>query len=274
MLVTKADGNVEAFKASKLRSSLQRAGANKDEVDEIVREIEKTIEEGMTTGKIYRRAFKMLRDSTRPVAARYSLRRALFGLGPTGFPFEDFLTRLFEIEGYTVRTRQTIKGKCATHEVDLVAFTTEESFVTEAKFHMRPGVKSDLQVVLYSYARFLDIQQQPSCSADKCGIDSLYVVTNTKFTHTAIKYAECTGLKLLSWNYPKGGTLQDRIERLRLYPVSVLSSLSNKDKQNLLTSGTILCRDLVKNPRILQQQGISEKKMQAVITEARQLCAG
>ena len=227
----------------------------------------------MTTGEIYRMAFQKLRDDERPVAARYSLRRALFGLGPTGFPFEDFLARLFEAEGYTVRTRQLIKGKCATHEIDLSAFTDTESFVAEAKFHMRPGVKSDLQVVLYSYARYLDLQQRPSCAIDKCGIDSLYVVTNTKFTHSAIKYAECSGLKLLSWNYPKENNLQDRVERAKLYPITVLSALTTKEKQNLLVSGVILCSEIVKKPRVLEQIGIKENKIQAVISEARQLCS-
>jgi len=156
--------------------------------------------------------------------------------------------------------------------VDLAAFTTDTSFVAEAKFHMRPGIKSDLQVVLYSYARYQDLQQFPSCAADKCGIDALLVVTNTKFTRAAIKYAECSGLSLLSWNYPKGKTLQDRIEEAHVYPITVLSSLSNKNKQDMLASGAILCRDIDKNPSILEQYRIPEKKIQAVLTEARQLC--
>jgi len=272
MLVTKADGSTEEFRPQKLKNSLRRAGAKKGEIGRIVEEVMRTMTEGMTTGEIYRKAFSMLQKSEYGAAARYSLRRALFGLGPTGFPFEDFLTKLFEEEGLTVKTRQIIKGKCATHEVDIAAFNDMGSFVAEAKFHSHPGIKSDLQTILYSYARYIDLQQRPSCAADKCGIDALHVVTNTKFTKAAIKYAECTGLTLLSWNYPKGATLQDRIEAQNLYPVTVLRGLSNKQKQNLLSSGVILCRDLVGSPRVLQRIGLAKQKAGTVLTEARQLC--
>jgi len=272
MLITKANGDVEEFQSKKLMHSLRRAGAREEEVDAIVAHIESVMEDKMPTGKIYQEAFEMLQRSAQPVASRYSLRRALFGLGPTGFPFEDFLTRLFTEEGYEVRTRQVIEGKCATHEVDLAAFKKTDSFIAEAKFHMRPGIKSDLQTVLYSYARYLDLQERRSCADDTCGITSLFVITNTKFTHTATKYAECVGLKLLSWNYPKNATLQDRIEELNLFPITALTTLSNAHKQNLLTANIILCRDLLQNPEVLKQHNISEKKAQIILTEARELC--
>lgn len=272
MLITKADGTEEEFKPNKLRNSLRRSGAGKDEIEDIVRNITDSLTPGMTTGEIYRRAFDMLQTSMKPTAARYSLRRALFGLGPTGFPFEDFLMRLFEREGYDVRARQVITGTCATHEVDLAAFREDSSFVAEAKFHMRPGIKSDLQVALYSYARFLDLRDHPVCGEDTCGIESLYVITNTKFTSSAEKYAECVGLNLLSWAYPHDGTLQDRIEKAGLYPITVLSALSNKDKQNLLAAGAILCSDILKNPGTLERHGISSKRVQAAVEEAEMLC--
>lgn len=273
MLITKADGTVEEFNAHKLEHSLRRAGAHDNEVKEIVRKIEGALKEGMTTGEIYHHAFNLLRRDQKTTAARYSLRRALFDLGPTGFPFEDFLGRLFTEEGYTVKVGQIIQGKCALHEIDLSAFNHGESFVAEAKFHARPGIKSDLQVVLYSYARFLDLQQRPICVEDKCGIDSLLVVTNTKFTHTAINYAKCTGLKLLSWSYPKGATLQERVEKARLYPITALSALSVADKRMLLTSNIILCRDMLNDPQILNKFNIKQTKVNAALEEARQLCA-
>jgi len=272
MLITKADGTQEPFKPQKLRNSLRRAGARKEEVSDIVARIQKTLTEGMQTQAIYRKAFEMLRESTQPAAAKYSLRRALFGLGPTGFPFEDFLSELYTREGYTTRTRLTIKGKCVPHEIDLAAYTTAHSFVAEAKFHMRPGIKSDLQTVLYSYARYLDLKTHPVCNEDSCGINDLVIVTNTKFTRSAIRYAECTGLKLLSWNYPKKDHLQHRIEAAGIYPVTVLSELSSKKKQILIEAGVILCRDLVADPEKLKVTGISGKRMHAVIEEARQLC--
>ena len=203
MYITKADGTRELFNQKKLEISLKRAGAKPSEVQSIVREIESILVDGMETQKIYKRAFELLRESEQPVAAKYSLRRAVLNLGPTGFPFEDFLARIFEAEGYTTKRRLLLKGKCATHEIDLATYSPTHTFVAEAKFHARPGIKSDLQVAMYSYARLLDLQSKQVCKDDVCGIVSLYVITNTKFTTAAIKYATCAGITLIDWDYPK-----------------------------------------------------------------------
>ncbi len=272
VLVTKADGTQEAFKKQKLRNSLRRAGATKEEIATVISSVEAELYDGMKTQAIYRRAFELLRKNEDPAAARYSMRRALFNLGPTGFPFEDFLAKLFQAEGYTTQTRVNLKGKCATHELDVAAYKQTDSFVVEAKFHSRPGVKSDLQVALYSYARLLDLKEQRICSDDVCGITDLLLVTNTKFTSTAVSYAECAGLSLLSWSYPKGNSLHDRIERSGIYPVTALPALNQSQKRYLLENGVILCRELIQKPQLLKELGLSSKKVNTVLTQARQLC--
>ena len=131
--ITKADGTTEAFKPKKLKQSLHRAGATKEEVRNILRKIEKDLYDGIKTQAIYRKAFTYLRTSEAPLAARYSLRRALFGLGPTGFPFEDFLARVFQANGYKTKTRLILKGKCVEHEIDVVSRSTSgnRTFDTE-----------------------------------------------------------------------------------------------------------------------------------------------
>jgi ATP cone domain len=201
--ITKADGSTEYFKVEKLRRSLRRSGATPAEVNEIVAQIMQEVYDGMPTQEIYRRAFSLLRQREAPIAARYSLRRALFGLGPTGFPFERFLDRLFTKEGYSVETGIILRGKCASHEIDVAAYNQSHSFVGEAKFHARPGIKTDLQVAMYSYARLLDLKGASICQADVCGVTEFWLITNTKFTSAALDYANCVGIKLLSWDYPK-----------------------------------------------------------------------
>lgn len=269
--VTKADGTKEPFHAEKLRSSLHRAGADQGEIQKILEHIESVLHDGITTQEIYRFAFELLRESEAPTRARYSLRRALFGLGPTGFPFEDFLARLFEKEGYTTKTRIILQGHCAEHELDVAAYKEGHSFVAEAKFHSSPGVKSDLQVVLYSFARLHDLREARICSEDFCGIKELMVVTNTKFTTTAEKYAACSGLTLLSWDYPKENNLHDRIQKARLYPVSVLQSLSATQKRALIDRGVIVCGDIIKKPHLLRYAHISPKRIEQVMAEATAL---
>src|SRR5690606_31437663 len=173
-----------------------------------------------------------------------------FGLGPTGFPFETFLGKLFSKQGYDTRTGIIIQGRCALHEIDLAAFKSDHAFIAEAKFHSRPGIKSDLQVAMYSYARLLDLSEQKICNEDICGVKNLKVITNTKFTKAAIDYASCVGVELLSWDYPKKGNLYQMIEEYKLYPVTVLRGLSASHKQSLLLQGVVLCEDLIRQPQV------------------------
>ena len=274
VLVTKADGTTEEFVEDKLRRSLRRAGAGREDIQDVVEHINAILRDGIKTQEIYSKAFEHLRNIEQPSAARYSLRRALFSLGPTGFPFEDFLAKLFAAEGYQTQTRMKINGRCVEHEIDVAAFNKDQSFVAEAKFHSRPGIKSDLQVVMYSYARKLDLEGKRSCPGDQCGISEFMIVTNTKFTHTAEHYAECVGLTLLSWDYPKDNNLHDRIQNARVYPISVLSNLSLAQKRALIQRGVIICRDIIDKPHVLRHAHLSTKKTEAVLSEARQLCTG
>ncbi len=270
--VLKADGNLEPYDERKLKRSLERAGATKHEISSIAKKITEILHEGIRTQEIYRHAFELLRDSETPIAARYSLRRALFGLGPTGFPFEDFLARLFETEGYQTRTRVTLEGKCAEHELDVAAYKPDHSFVVEAKFHARPGIKSDLQVAMYSFARLMDLKEQRICDQDNCGITELCVVTNTKFTSTAERYAECAGLNLLSWDYPQHRSLQERIQVSGLYPITVLQSLSQSQKRMLIERGVIVCKDILQKPRLLRHIHVSQKRQERILSEAETIC--
>jgi hypothetical protein len=270
--IVKADGTSEYFKVEKLRRSLRRAGATADEVNSIVGEITSEIYDGIQTQEIYRRAFTLLRASEVAIAARYSLRRALLSLGPTGFPFEKFLGRLFEKHGYKTRTGITIQGHCAPHEIDIAAYNETHSFVGEAKFHARPGVKTDLQVAMYSYARLLDLQGNKICDDSICGIKEFWLITNTKFTHTAEQYGECVGLKLLSWDYPKRDNLHDRIQRAGIYPITALQSLSMSQIATLIDYNIIICKDLVDNPSVLRHLHLSARKQESVMQEAFRIC--
>lgn len=270
--ITKADGTVEFFKVEKLRRSLRRAGAGPEEINAVVAEVNNTLYDGVQTQEIYRHAFALLRQSKPPAAARYSLRRALFNLGPTGFPFEKFLARLFQEIGYQTKTGITIQGKCASHEIDIAAYNEDHSFVGEAKFHSRPGVKSDLQVAMYSYARLLDLAAQKICHEDICGIKEFWLITNTKFTSTARDYGNCVGLKMLSWDYPKKDNLHDRIQRAGIYPVTVLQNISAAQAETLIARDILLCKDILAHEAVLGHLHLSKRKRETLMQEVRSLC--
>jgi hypothetical protein len=77
-----------------------KSGADDSIVEDILRKMSKEIFDGISTKKIYKRAFALLKKEANSHAARYNLRLALQLLGPAGFFFEKYIVRLFESEGY------------------------------------------------------------------------------------------------------------------------------------------------------------------------------
>ncbi|MCP6720258.1 MAG: ATP cone domain-containing protein [Patescibacteria group bacterium] len=273
MLITKLSGETEQFSHSKLQRSLTNAGAPPERVKAIVREVEKGLKKGVTTQEIYRRAFSLLKREKGPFAARYSLKRAIFELGPHGYPFEKFIGKLLERKGYKVEIGKYIRGKCVTHEVDVVAKKENKHFLIESKFHNRQGTKSDVKVALYIKARFDDIQSKLKNVPGHTVFHQVWLITNTKFTSNAIRYANCVHMKMTGWNYPKRGGLEDLIEQSGLHPLTAPTSLSSPQKKALLNKGIVLCREIIEKPRLLKEIGLRGDKHQRVIEEIESICS-
>ncbi len=267
MYVTKADGTTEVFEPRKLVSSLRRAGAEEDIAEHIASDIERTVRDGTGTSEIYSRAFSHLREHRRGIAARYSLKRAVLELGPSGFPFEAYIAELFRAEGYSAKIDQIVPGKCVEHEVDVVRSKEGETTYVEAKFHNAAGFKTDVKTALYVKARMDDI----AAAGGEVRITGM-LVTNTKFTARAIQYASCTGLELLGWEHPSHKTLHDRIEAARVYPVTALTSLTKQEKMAMLSQKLVLCTALPGRTRTLSEMGVTGKKADAVLEEVGALC--
>ncbi len=271
VLVAKADGTNEQFDPQKLRASLHRAGADGQAAETIAKEVEGELWDGITTGEIYARAFARLREHRRGVAARYSLKRAVLDFGPSGFPFESYIAELFKQEGYAAKVDQIIEGACVEHEVDVVLTKPGKTILVEAKFHNTAGFKTDLKTVLYVQARIEDIAAAQRAKGEE-GIVEGMVVTNTKFTSKAVQYASCKGLGLVGWDHPHIGTLQERIEKAGLYPVTALTSLSAREKAALLAERIVLCNALPDAGEALRRAGVSGKKADTVLEEVGALC--
>lgn len=271
IFIIKTNGTREPFDSKKLYRSLIVAGATDLEANEVVDHIERELEEGMTTNIIFEHALNLLRRIKKPIAARYSLKRAIAELGPSGFPFEKFIAELFKVRGFNVETNQFVYGKCAQHEIDVVMWNDEKLLMAEAKFHNELGIKSDMKVALYIKARFDDIKSEPQFYGRKRMLDEGMLITNTKFTDKAIKYSQCAGIKLMGWNYPKEKNLHSLIEDLALHPVTCLSTLSAQEKKSLLDKGIVLCRD-VRQDHVLEDIGLPSSKMKDVLEESNYIC--
>lgn len=266
--IQKADGSTERFDSAKLEASLRRAGASTRTASDIRATIEKNLVAGSRTDQIYKRAFMLLRQHEKAAAARYSLRRAIFELGPTGHPFEDFVAQLFRKEGWQVEWRRLIPGKCVPHEVDVYATRGNEHLAAELKYHNDPNYKTDVKTALYVKARFDDIWQCDPREGTVCPVDRGMLITNTKFTSQAVQYASCAGIELLGWSYPTEGNLYDRIIAAGVYPVTALTSLRKAEKKLLIEQGVITTDMLREKREVLRALMIPPERIGAIIAEA------
>lgn len=89
--IKKYSGELELFSSDKLRKSLERSGADAIIIDSIIETIYQELYDGVTTKEIYKKAFRLLKKANRISASKYSLKRAIFDLGPTGYPFEQLV---------------------------------------------------------------------------------------------------------------------------------------------------------------------------------------
>jgi Holliday junction resolvase len=269
--VVKANGAIEPFSHSKLENSLLQAGADHTTADEIVRHVVEELKDGISTSYIHKHALFLLDKKLKPIAARYSLRRAIMDLGPSGFPFEDFVAHILREKGFEALTDQMIMGSCVPHEIDVIAWNENKLIMAEAKFHNELGLKSDLKIALYIKARFDDIKGMKYFYGKEREVDESWLITNTKFTTTATHYAECKGLTLIGWNYPKKGNLQDLIIDSGLHPLTCLTSISSSQKKMLLSRGVVLCKTISEDASILKSLGFNEEKAKKVLSEIEKL---
>jgi len=270
--IVKANGKHETFDPEKLRASLLHSGSTEEATENVLTHIMPELHDGMTTVEIYKHAFSVLQGISKPVARSYSLRRAVMDLGPSGFPFEDFIARVLTAKGFKCETRQTVLGGCVPHEVDVVAYNDKKLIMVEAKFHNELGSKSDLKVVLYIKARFDDIKENVfNYGGQNRSVTDSWLITNTKFSSTAIHYGVCKNLTMIGWNYPEKGNLQNMIEEEALHPITCLESLSSSDKKTLLGEGVVLCSDIMGNQEKIKTFFGKSFKIEPIINEIKEL---
>jgi hypothetical protein len=270
--VTKSSGEQAQFSKEKLRLSLIKSGASNKDIEFIISEIEKILYPGISTKTIYKKAFKLLRKASRPTAAKYKLKKALMELGPTGFPFERYFAEVLKQEGFSTKTGQILKGQCVTHEIDVIAKKDNKVILTECKFHADTRHKSDVKTPLYIHSRFLDLENQRKKNKieDRSSYQG-WIVTNTRFTGQALEYGACVGLYMLDWNYPKNGSLKERIDKAGLHPITCLTTLTKNEKRKLLQKMIVLSRDLCLDGNILLSIGINGLRKKRILAEASAL---
>ena len=272
ILVKKKNGEKVPYDEQKLVHALQRSGASQHDIEIALSQVNKIIHNGISTRKIYEVAYKSLKKRSHYSAGRYRLKRAMMELGPSGYPFEKFIGKIFEAEGYQVKVDQIVAGACVTHEVDVIARNENEQIMVECKYHSDTSIKSDVKVALYIHSRFQDVEKTWQKTEEFNGLKFRgMVVTNTRFSDDAMKYASCVNLGLISWDFPRGKSLKDLIDKAGYHPITSLSTLTRSEKSKLLDKGLVLCRDISNHVDLLKEIGLQKPKIDRVIKEAKDI---
>lgn len=271
--IVKYSGDVVAFDVDKLINSLRRAQASEALIQQIVKQVESQLYDGITTKQIYKMAFKMLKGKSRVSASKYKLKKALMELGPSGFPFEKLVGKLLAHEGFETKVGVIVQGNCVQHEVDVIAQKDNYHYMIECKYHSDQGRFCNVKIPLYIHSRFLDVEKQwEHQKGHEVKLHKGGVYTNTRFTTDAIQYGKCVGLLLTSWDYPMGNGLKDRIDKSGFHPLTALTTLTKSEKTKLLDKGIVLCKELSETPSLLNEIGIDKSRQKKILEDLETLC--
>jgi len=244
MEIVKSDGVVEVFDPKKLCDSIKRAGAPAKVADSICQMVSQKVKPGATSSNIFRDSLRHLVKEDLDIAVKYSLKRGINSLGPAGFLFEQYVEAVLRAYGYKTRRNIMMKGKGVIHEIDVVAEKNNQTFLVEAKYRNEEGLRTHIDEVMYAESRVRDINNY-DLNKKKNKQFIPWLITNTKFTETSVRYAKAYNLDLTGWTYPKGKSLEDLIIEKKIYPVTVIPSITKAALEEIAKRGMILAQDLL-----------------------------
>jgi Holliday junction resolvase-like predicted endonuclease len=244
MEIKKINGNIEAFSSDKLCASIKKAGATKGVADTVCQIVAQKIKPGTSSSNIFREALRHLVKEDLDIAVRYSLKRGINSLGPAGFFFEQFIEAVLRAHGYKTRRNIMMKGKGATHEVDVIAEKDNVTYLIEAKYRNEEGIRTHINEVMYAKARVEDVNNNEQ-NKKRNKQYTPWLITNTKFTDNSIRYSKAYNLALTGWTYPKGASLEDLVIAKKVYPVTVIPSITKQALEEFAKRGVILAQDLL-----------------------------
>jgi len=272
MNVKKLSGELVEFDEFSLKASLKRSGANDEQVDIILAEIRSMLYDGISTGLFYEKAFELLKNMKHSFAARYSLKKALRDLGPEGYYFEKWVTKLFQTQGFKAISGQTLQGEAVSHEIDVVAAKGDRLILCECKFRNDVEAKISVTTPMYFLSRFNDLK---NLKFEYFGLEMSptdgYMVTNAYMTSDSIAFAEKYNIQLISWDYPDNLNIKQLVDDYKFYPVTCLTTLTFEERTILLEKNCILIKDIVQNPVLLDHFKFEEERQNIILEEANDL---
>jgi Holliday junction resolvase-like predicted endonuclease len=266
--VTKWDGSREDFRMEKLARTLLRVGASEDVARDVASWIEGKIYDGISTRQVLDLALRRMKKYEPAVSFIKDLKTALCGMRSKP-EFEEYVRIVLRAHGYKVTGNQVIQGFCATHEIDGIAEKEGETIYLEVKSHTNPHDYTPFDVTLAAKAKWDDLKEGFKRGLNSQPFDKVLIVCNTKLSEHARKYADCIGLEHVGWNSPPGRGLDTLVEERRLYPTTILKSLTDKERDVLSEHGIITLKQLAEAKG--KTVGIPKPRMTGLLKEAESI---
>lgn len=266
--LTKYTGELVPFEENKLRDSLIKSGASEHEAAQVMSQVKPLIYEGMSTQHLYKLAYRHMKKLADSLAARYSLKQALMELGPAGYYFEKWIASFFQNFGFQTLTGQLIPGMAVRHEADVIARKGSDTFWIECKFRNTPDAKISVTTPMYLLSRIKDISvKEYKLFGELTKFTKGWLVTNVNLTSDSILFGEYYGIEMLSWDYPKGRSIKNLVDQKGLYPITCLTTLTQKEKEALLSMNCIMVKDLREDTQFLDRLHLTPRKRHTVYRE-------
>ena len=241
--VTKANGERKPFNPNKVLRTCKRLGLNDKEANEILKYIQANIYDGIRTSKILKMIFSKAKEFREKFKHSIDLREAISLLRPKP-DFEHFVGYLMKSLGYEIISNQIVPGKCVEHEVDIIAKKGKEVIHVEVKHHYNFHTYTGLEQVLATYSAFKDMKDGYEEGFHNFNFSSCMIICNTKFSFHAKKFAKCKGIKLIGWRTEKI-SLENLIEKNKLYPITMIKGISQKEIEKFGNANIVLIKQLV-----------------------------
>lgn len=242
--VTKFDGRKQAFNKQKIMRTCMRMHATPKIAKAIADNIEAHAYDGISTKKIMQMIFAYMRKHRPEVKHITDLRTAISMLRPKP-DFELFIAQLLRAHGYKVKSNRMVLGKCIEHEIDAIAEKGKDVLYVEVKHHYKPHTYTGLGVFLEARATFEDLLDGYKTGANKIKFNKAMVISNTKLSSHARRYADCRSIIYIGWKAPVERGLERLIEEKRLHPITFLRDIDPADEIKLGDAGIVTLKQLI-----------------------------
>lgn len=226
--VRKFDGQKEPFDRQKALNSILRAGASKKNAPLVLAKIENRLYPGISTKEIYGFLHQELKQSgLKPESKFFRLREALGKMPP--MDFEKLVAQILSLERFNSEWNVFLQGYCTEHQIDVLASNKGQFYLVEVKRRRNPHRDTGLGEVIELWGRFKDIGEN---SKNERTIKEAWLITNTKFSLHAKKFARCRGIKLLGWRYNTTKLSESKTEGLE----RILERIGKQKVLNLINN--------------------------------------